>query len=50
VTRLLAEALAAERRPGAEPWERSLCEIERAGVEPSTWAPKPWLWANADAA
>jgi hypothetical protein len=50
VTRLLAQGLAAERRPGAEPWERSLCEIERAGVEPSTWAPKPWLWANADAA
>jgi hypothetical protein len=50
VTRLLAEGLAAERRPGVEPWERSLCEIKRAGVEPSTWAPKPWLWANADAA
>ena len=50
VTHLLAEGLAAERRPGAEPWERSLYEIERAGVEPSTWAPKPWLWANADAA
>jgi hypothetical protein len=50
VTRLLAEGLAGERRPGAESWERSLNDIERAGVDPSTWAPKPWLWANAEAA
>jgi len=50
VTRLLAEGLTGERRPGAESWERSLNDIECAGVDPSTWAPKPWLWANADAA
>ncbi|MGB7974517.1 MAG: hypothetical protein WCF81_09245 [Roseiarcus sp.] len=50
VTRLLAEGLAAKGRPGTEPWERSLNDIERAGVDPRTWAPKPWLWANADAA
>jgi hypothetical protein len=50
VTRLLAEGLASKRRPEAEPWETSLQDIERAGVDPATWAPRPWLWANADAA
>lgn len=48
VTRMLAEGLAGESCRRAEPWERSLHEIARAGVDTVTWAPTPELWANSD--
>jgi hypothetical protein len=48
VTRKLAEGLAGEGGDGAQPWERALQKIERAGVDPLTWAPRCELWANTD--
>jgi hypothetical protein len=48
VTRQLAEGLAQRTLSDIEPSEVTLNFIERAGVDPKTWAPAPDLWKPAD--
>ena len=48
VTRQLAEGLAQRTLSDIEPSEFALNFIERAGVDPKTWAPAPDLWKPAD--